>query len=186
MIYTSAIPGGLDTVTGCYQLPLNNLAYEISVCNQFDNTCSHIFNDLISQASTLCDKLLIRGDFNMKDIDWHFYSTIHSNEHIEHEFIECLRDNFLYQHVLEPTRYRENQTCNTLDLVISSEEQDIRNLEITPSLGVSDHATIIFDFVCTYKSKVTLQSCNMQNVTLKDSKMNGRKSIGKKNLKTCR
>ena len=95
----------------------------------------------------MCDKILITGDFNMKDIDWHTYSTIHLDEHIEHVFIECLRDNFLYQHVFEPTRFRENQTCNTLDLVISSEEEDIQNLQINPSLGVSNHATIIFDFI---------------------------------------
>ena len=77
----------------------------------------------------MCDKILITGDFNMKDIDWNSYSTIHSDEHIEHVFIECLRDNFLYQHVFEPTRFRENQTCNTLDLVICSEEEDIQNLQ---------------------------------------------------------
>ena len=77
--------------------------------------------------------------------------SLSPEEHIEHTFIECLRDNFLHQHVFEPTRFRENQSCNTLDLVISSEEEDICNLQITPSLGVSDHATIIFDYICTYK-----------------------------------
>ena len=80
----------------------------------------------------MCDKILITGDFNMKNKDWHFYSTIHSDEHIAHVFIECLRDNFLYQHVFEPTRFRENQTCNTSDLVITSEEEDIHNLQINP------------------------------------------------------
>ena len=109
----------------------------------------------------MCDKILITGDFNMKEIDWHSYSTIHSDEHIEHVFIECLLDNFLYQHVFEPTRFRENQTCNTLDLFISSEEEDKQNLQINPSLGVSDHATIIFDFICTYK-EVQNSSVKMQ------------------------
>ena len=125
------------------------------------NDLGQCFKDVISEASTMCDKILITGDFNMKDIDWHSYSTIHSDEHIEHVFFECLRDNFLYQHVFEPTRFRENQTCNTLDLVISSEEEDIQNLQINPSLGVSDHATIIFDFICTYK-EVQNSSVKMQ------------------------
>ena len=33
----------------------------------------------------MCDKILITGDFNMKDIDWHSYSTIHSDEHTVHQ-----------------------------------------------------------------------------------------------------
>ena len=156
---------------------LNSLYYDASWCNwKCDNLkiivgsvyrspnandLGQCLKDVISEDSTMCDKILITGDFNMKDIDWHSYSTIHSDEHIEHVFIECLRDNFLYQHVFEPTRFRENQTCNTLDLVISREEEDIQNLQINPSLGVSDHATIIFDFICTYK-EVQNSSVKMQ------------------------
>ena len=45
----------------------------------------------------------------------------------------------------------KNQTCNTLDLVITSKEEDIHKLQINSSLGVSDHATIIFDFIYTNK-----------------------------------
>ena len=63
--------------------------------------------DVISEASTMCEKILITGYFKMKNNDWHSYSTIHSDEHIAHVFIECRRDNFLYQHVFEPTRFRE-------------------------------------------------------------------------------
>ena len=132
------------------------------------NDLGQCLKDVLLEASTMCDKLLITGDFNRNDIDWHSYSAIHSDEHIEHVFIECLRDNFLYQQVLEPTRFRENQTCNTLDLVISSEEEDVCNLQITPSLGVSDHATIIFYFICTYKEvqngsvKMQYSKCNTQ------------------------
>ena len=48
------------------------------------NGLGQCLKDVITEASTLCDKLLITGDFNMKDIDWHSYSTIHSEEHIEH------------------------------------------------------------------------------------------------------
>ena len=118
------------------------------------NDLGQCLKDVISDASTMCDKILITGDFIMNDIDW--------------VFIECLRDNFLYQHVFEPTRFSENQTCNTLDLVISCEEEDIQNLQINPSLGVSDHATIIFDFICTYKEvqnssvKILYSKCDTQ------------------------
>ena len=56
---------------------------------------------------------------------------------------------------------KKSRTFSPLDLFISSEEEDKQNLQINPSLGVSDHATIIFDFICTYK-EVQNSSVKMQ------------------------
>ena len=91
----------------------------------------------------------------MKDINWENYTTVHKETHYEYEFIECLRDNFLFQHITDITRIRENQTPHTLDLVITKDENDIDNIVILPSLGVSDHVLIKFDYVCSFKEKCT-------------------------------
>ena len=63
--------------------------------------------------------LLICGDFNYKEIDW---TTEYAPSKYHQDFIETLRDCFLYQNVNEPTRYRENQAHSHLDLIISNEE----------------------------------------------------------------
>ena len=59
---------------------------------------------------------------------------------------------YLYQHVKEPTRFR-NEEASILDLIFTKEE-DIRNIEVLQPLGRSDHGVVIADFVCEWKSKV--------------------------------
>ena len=65
---------------------------------------------------------LIMGDFNFTDIDWNNWNTPHSEDHIEHKFIECVRDTFLFQHVTKPTRGRIGQNPSILDLIFTNEE----------------------------------------------------------------
>ena len=62
------------------------------------------------------------GDFNYKDINWHQWSTSHPEDSNEERFTEALRDSFLYQHVLEPTRKRGSDEPSTLDLILTGEE----------------------------------------------------------------
>ena len=107
--------------------------------------------ELLNVAVRTSDSLLITGDFNMKDIDWESCSTIHSEGHHETMFIECLRDNFLFQHVNHFTRCRNDQARNILDLIISKDENNVEITEILPSLGCSDHVTLLFDFLCDFQ-----------------------------------
>ena len=60
-------------------------------------------NRLLNEAAGLSQNLLIVGDFNMKDKNLTNYTTIHSDTHYEFEFIECLRDNFMFQHISDLT-----------------------------------------------------------------------------------
>ena len=50
---------------------------------------------------------------------------------------------------------RENQTPSILDLILTKDENDIENVTILPSLGVSDHVVIKFDFLCSFKEHYT-------------------------------
>ena len=61
------------------------------------------------------------------------------------DFINTLQDCFLYQHVTEPTRHRDNEPSNLLDLILSSEEGMVKDLSYHPPLGESDHVVLKFD-----------------------------------------
>ena len=57
-------------------------------------------------------------------------------------FLNCINSCFLYQHVLEPTRFREDQEPSTLGLILTNEEGMISNLNYDPGLGASDHCLL--------------------------------------------
>jgi len=61
-------------------------------------------------------------------------------------FLSCLRNNFLIQHVTEPTCFRASDEPNrpTLDLILS-DEHFISNLEYLSPVGKSDHVVLSFD-----------------------------------------
>ena len=70
------------------------------------------------------------GDFNYKSIDWTTWST--KSDDLTNEpcqFTETLRDNFLFQHVLKPTRARIDNEPSILDLIITNEENMVQDLE---------------------------------------------------------
>ena len=59
--------------------------------------------------------MTIMGDFNFPRIIW---SDLHVPLHsIEENCVEGTLDSFMFQHVTEPTRCRDGQTSNMLDLV---------------------------------------------------------------------
>ena len=101
-------------------------------------------NSLIKKIVELYDNVVITGDFNLKEIDW-------TNEHVPPEkdhllsFISNLQECFLYQHIIQPTRFRQNEEPNILDLILSSEEGMIQDLRYLPPLGESDHVTLRFN-----------------------------------------
>ena len=89
---------------------------------------------------------LIMGDFNYKHIDWDHSSTSLSDASNEHNFIECVRDCYLHQHIREPTRCRIGQTPSTIDLVFSNEEGMVSDIKHLSPLGKSDHCVLSFKF----------------------------------------
>ena len=65
-----------------------------------------------------------------------------SNQSFEHHFLQKLQDTYLCQHVQEPTRFRDDSNPSVLDLVITKSPDDVRNIEILPPLGKSDHTVL--------------------------------------------
>lgn len=83
--------------------------------------------------------VVIMGDFNFSGINW---DNMDGSNIRENKFIECVQDNFLTQHVQQATRGH-----NVLDLVITSEENLIENLEVKEPFGTSDHCIITWDLI---------------------------------------
>ena len=109
------------------------------------NQLGHLLNLAVTLKPT---HLLITGDFNAPEIDWSTETSRAPTGHWSHEFLELLRDHYLTQHVLTPTRYRPGQTPHVLDLVLTSEEGMVCDLQSHPPLGSSDHVILTFTLRC--------------------------------------
>ena len=93
--------------------------------------------------------LLIGGDLNFNKIDWESLTThTYNSKDINNLFIECVRDNFLFQHITEPTRQQGTDTPSTLDLIFTNEENMISEISINAPLGNSDHSIVEFKLNC--------------------------------------
>lgn len=104
--------------------------------------------------------VLIAGDFNFPQINWKTGLSSAPLSHGSHAFIDILHDSFLYQHVENPTRFRLGDTPHTLDLIMSSEEAMVKNLEYLPGLGSSDHILLQFRLAC-YTPPVEPAACRL-------------------------
>ncbi|CAG2191303.1 unnamed protein product [Mytilus edulis] len=80
--------------------------------------------------------ILIMGDYNYPEINWDSWNSPgDSTESNEYRFLENLQENFLFQHVTRPTRWRGTNTPHTLDLILTNEENMVSNLEYQSPLG---------------------------------------------------
>ena len=106
------------------------------------------------------NRILLMGDFNLKEINWIEDEAIGSHVALPFMFKECMKDCFLYQHVLEPTRFRDEQE-STLDLVFTKEEEDVKNIKIDNPLGKSDHAMVVGDLICEWRANSIFKSSRL-------------------------
>ena len=99
---------------------------------------------LVSGAS----HIIICGDFNAKGINLEHETTIHQEGHASDQFLQLTQNHFLFQHVMQPTRYRQGERTEILDLIFSNEEGMVTNLNYFPGIGLSDHICIQFTIQC--------------------------------------
>ena len=111
---------------------------------------------LIKSAFSKNENVLIAGDFNYKEINWFNDCAPPEKEHLT-DFIEPLQECYLYQHVTEPTRHRKDETPSLLDLVLTSEEGMVQEIQYLPPLGESDHVCLRFKvFTAQQKSESSI------------------------------
>ena len=106
-------------------------------------------NDVGKQAAHF-SHIAVVGDFNYPKIKWDTVSASSSTSP-EANFIECIRDLFLTQHVTQPTRSRGSDIPSVLDLVLTNEPGMVSDLTINPPLDGSDHSVLLFDLRCYVK-----------------------------------
>ena len=107
-------------------------------------------NDKIQNAIREVSKgdCIVMGDFNHGNIQW---DTLESTGVEYQQFMCLIQDNFLIQHVLEPTR-----GGRVLDLVLSSQKELVVNVKIQEPLGSSDHNQLHFNIkIKSDKTKVS-------------------------------
>ena len=117
-----------------------------------------VLNQLLNHISTQkYSHICLVGDFNYKKINWKNMTTTESENSIEQKFIDCIQDNYLYQHVTKPTRIRGTDEPSLLDLVLTNEEYQVSDVRHHAPLGRSDHSVISFKFQC-YIEKASTQT----------------------------
>jgi Endonuclease-reverse transcriptase len=79
------------------------------------------------------------GDFNNPKINWDSLDCDSSTT----AFRDVIIENYLYQHVRQPTRLN-----NALDLVISSKENMVNDIQVLEHLGISDHNILLWKLIC--------------------------------------
>ena len=91
--------------------------------------------------------MLLTGDFNHPEIDWENETSPASENHKATIFMESVvRENFLYQHVKNPTHYRAEQSPTLIDLIFTNEEGMIKDIGHNAPFGKSHHQVLSFDF----------------------------------------
>ena len=106
-------------------------------------------NEKIHKAISEVSKgdCIIMGDFNHGNIKW---DSQQSTGVEDQKFLCLVQDNFLTQHVLEPTR-----AARVLDIVLSSHKEFVDNVVIQEPLGRSDHNQLHFNInIKSDKTKV--------------------------------
>lgn len=63
-------------------------------------------------------------------------------------FFEGVKDSFFFQHVQEPTGYREYHVPSVLDLIVTNEKHMINDLSYQRSSGKNDHVILMFKLIC--------------------------------------
>ncbi|CAH8640773.1 unnamed protein product [Dicrocoelium dendriticum] len=122
---------------------------------EMDNRLASTMKTILSQSYS---HILLVGDFNIHTIE----TPACINEHFKMEVQEIISGLPLYNHITSPTRFRTGNKPGVLDLVFTNEELMIETVSIESPLGRSDHATLMFKYICyaEYSSENT-EECQL-------------------------
>ena len=96
---------------------------------------------LIGEKSREYKNIVLVGDFNFPNIDWNLCT---GKDDMSDNFIEAVRDAFLYQVVEENTRSRVDQNPSLIDLILVNDENMIEEVKYAEPIGRSDHCVLDF------------------------------------------
>jgi len=124
---------GKEIVMGvCYRSPTADQKYEEELMKEIEQFAG--------------GRVIIMGDFNHGDIDW---ENMQAEKLNSRQFMNKMQDLFLTQHVEQPTR-----DDRILDLVLSSEQDMIEELQVSNPVANSDHCVIQWQIRTNTKAQV--------------------------------
>ncbi|BHF80162.1 hypothetical protein SprV_0702328600 [Sparganum proliferum] len=98
------------------------------------------------------------GDFNAPHINWSSASADCSDAAFDQQLLRTSDNLLLTQHVMFPTRVREGQQMNCLDLVFTKSSDNIDVVNCLPPLGQSDHVVLMWEYTLFYLPSQPLDS----------------------------
>ena len=98
--------------------------------------------NFLAEVIQRMERIVIMGDFNAPEVNWDRLTA--STDSFGERLLELVGSEVLTQHVNFDTRMREGQRPSLLDLVITKNVQDIRDMTPQCPLGRSDHIVIGF------------------------------------------
>ena len=75
-------------------------------------------------------------------------TTPHNEQSKEAQFIETIRDSYLYQQLLEPIRSRSTDHPSLIDFLLTNEVMQVSDIVYHAPLGKSNHCVITFKYYC--------------------------------------
>ena len=113
------------------------------------------------QNSIQNKEVIILGDLNLPGIQWSHTGCLPVGcfPPLQTKFLDVFESEGLLQWVAEPTFPRSG---NTLDLILTSENDRIGNVFVEPPMPACDHCPVIFDYVFSGK-ELELESRVMQH-----------------------
>jgi hypothetical protein len=94
--------------------------------------------DVLGELTPRHDKVFVFGDFNMPDISWSRNSG-HCRSPSSQLMVDFLTNNHMRQLITQPTRFRANQQPSVLDLILTTEDSSLTNVQYLDPVGKSDH-----------------------------------------------
>jgi len=117
----------------CYSLPL---------------ALPNLLNLLESAADyQRCTNVMIMGDFNYPAIDFANHTVNSGCASDAFQFFDKCQELCLFQHVLESTRFRNEQQPSCLDYVFTDEDNFVQDLQYQSPLGKSDHVVLTWNII---------------------------------------
>jgi hypothetical protein len=98
---------------------------------------------LLEAAELFPSRLCIAGDFNYPGINWTLEQSEAGPNHAATHFLKASKDAFLIQHQKDPTRFRQGQKSNTVDLFFTNREDMVEDLNTLAGVGKSDHFILL-------------------------------------------
>jgi hypothetical protein len=132
--------------------------------------------DVLGELTTRHDKVFVFGDFNMPDISWSRNSG-HCRSPSSQLMVDFLTNNHMRQLITQPTRFRANQQPSVLDLILTTEDSSLTNVQYLDPVGKSDHVSLKVDLqICFVPAQRTITSnkivTNYEKVYIRLEKIN--------------